>query len=96
MMTVIVGPGDRASILRYASWLLDAAGRESPVRVAATAVPLLEWAEQAADEDDLRSRMRAMSRQHDNNNPSRPVGPARFVDDACTLYAFLVAGGSGR
>lgn len=91
-MTVIIGPDDRASILRFASWLLDRDARRDPVKVAAAALPLLEWAEQAADEDDLRYRIQAMSCQHDNIHPSpEPIEPARFVDDACTLYAFLVA-----
>jgi hypothetical protein len=90
-MTVHVSPDDRASILGHASHLLSRDDRADPVRVAAAAIPLLEWAEAAADEDDLRYRMRAMARQH-INSADAPRDPARFVDDAGTLYAFLCAG----
>lgn len=90
MMTMTVGPEHRAAILGYASHLLSADDRQNPVAVAAAALPLLEWAEQSADEDDLRCRMRALFRQDSNQ---RAAGsPGQFVDDAGTLYAFISAG----
>jgi hypothetical protein len=91
-VSVTVDPNNRADILGFASRLLSEDDRANPVLVAAAAIPLLEWAESAADEDDLRCRMRAMRRQHTNTYPQREVGvsPARFLDDAGTLYAFLV------
>lgn len=94
-MTMIIGMADRDSIVRYASGQLAADDRQDPVKVAAAAIPLLEWAEQAQDEDDLRARMRAMSRQYANTGCPGGEGrdPRRFVDEAGTLYAFLIAGG---
>lgn len=95
MMSMTIGMEDRDVIVRYASFLLTPDDRQDPVKVAATALPLLEWAEQSSDKDDLRARMRAMSRQHSNTVHASDEGrnPGRFVDEAGTLYAFLVAGG---
>lgn len=93
-MSVIVDPERRAYLLTYAAHLLPAEDQADPVLVAATAVPLLEWAEGAADEDDLRARMRAMSR-HYVNTGTGDGDPARFVDCAGVLYAFIIAGKKG-
>lgn len=92
-MSVNVSPENRADLLRYAASLLSCEDRADPVFVAAAAVPLLEWAEQAADDDDLRARMRAMSRHYVNTGPSAgSISPDQFVDQAGTLYAFITAG----
>jgi hypothetical protein len=90
-----VGLSTRERILRYASGLLTPDDRQEPVKVAAAALPLLEWAEQAADNDDLEARMHAMSQHHVNTHDARERSPGQFVDEAEILYAFLVGGGSG-
>jgi hypothetical protein len=86
-----VGPVKREAILRYASCLLSDDDRQEPVKAAAAALPLLEWAEQATDEDDLETRMHAMSQQHMNTR-GEERDPGQFVDEAGTLYAFLAGG----
>jgi hypothetical protein len=92
-MTMIIGISNRDTIIRYASVLLPEEDRANPVLIAATAIPILEWAEQAADADDLRCRMLALSRQYVNTHAQHGTGsPDRFVEDAGTLYAFIAAG----
>ena len=92
-MTVNVSPEDRANLLAYAASLLSREDRANPVLVAAAAVPLLEWAEQAADDKDLRARMRAMGRHYINTGlDAGSINPDQFVDQAGTLYAFIAAG----
>jgi hypothetical protein len=85
----------RASVLGYASWLLNSQDRRNPVLVGQAALPLLEWAEQATDQADLDARMRALSRHH-SNMAGKPGSPAEFVEQASVYYAFLVAGRYGN
>jgi hypothetical protein len=89
-----IGPDDRVSILGYASQLLSREDRRDPVKVAAAALPLLEYAEAAIGRSDLRARMRAMSRQHCNTmSLDGQPSPAQFVDQSDILRAFIVQGG---
>jgi hypothetical protein len=92
-MTVNVSPEDRANLLAYAASLLSREDRANPVLVAAAARSLLEWAEQAADDNDLRARMRAMGLHYVNAGQyAGSISPDQFVDQAGTLYAFIAAG----
>jgi hypothetical protein len=96
---VTVGADDRSHILRYAMYLLPPGERGDAVKVSAAALPLLEWAEQAADADDLRDRMDALCKQHygqrDSDDEEDAADPAAFVDNAGVLYAFLRGGRGG-
>lgn len=88
-----VGPDNRVSILGYASQLVSREDRRDPVKVAAAAIPLLEYAEAATGRNDLHARMRAMSRQHCNTMSAEDQpSPAQFVDQSDTLRAFIVQG----
>jgi len=93
-VSVLIGAENRSTILMYAANLVTREQRADPVAVGAAALPLLEWAEEAEDPDDLRWRMRAMSRQHANlrSSTDEPCDPGKFVDDAGVHYAFIIAG----
>ena len=85
-----VGPRQRASILRYASHQLPLDDRADPALVITAARPLLEFAGQASDDEDLEVRMAAMGRQ--DQNTTRPESPEEFTSQARILYAFLTGG----
>jgi hypothetical protein len=93
---VTVSPGQRADILRFASWLLTHADRADTRQVLDSSAPLLEWASSAADSTDLRCRMAAMQRAHDNT-AARPgtLSPAQFLVRADGYYRFITGGGTG-
>jgi hypothetical protein len=93
-MTVAVSPDNRKRLLRYASEIVPCEDREDAVKAATAALPLLEWAERAADEDDLELRMAALSQQYQNTCGKQYSSPSEFVESAETLYAFL--GGGSR
>jgi|HubBroStandDraft_6_1064221.scaffolds.fasta_scaffold00062_17 hypothetical protein len=82
---------DRAAILRYATWLLPVRDRADPEVVTRAAAPLLRWAQDAVSKDDLRARMAAMSREHDNSSPvvTEPVDPEGFLTRARVYYEFI-------
>lgn len=89
-MPITVNAETRAELLRFASRIpFD---RSDAVAVAAAAVPLLEWAEQADSRSDLKARMAALERQW-LNQFGRPAGDAAaFLDRARVIYAFTIAG----
>jgi hypothetical protein len=84
-------PQDRAEILHFASWLLPDHDRASAETVISWATPLLRFAEQAADVDDLRARMGAMRRQNQNETgvPKEPRDPEEFLAQARVHYEFI-------
>jgi len=87
----VLRPQDRAEILNFASWLLPVRDRASAETVTSWAAPLLQFAEQAADEADLRARMAAMHRQHQNETgiPKEPRDPEKFLTQARVHYEFI-------
>jgi hypothetical protein len=91
-MTVIVADAwSRAKVLSFASALTSE--KDNAAAVAVNASPLLAWLEAAPGEEDMRVRLRAMSRCHLNTQgaPSDD-NPERFLAGARTLYAFMTAG----
>lgn len=86
-----IRPQDRAEILHFASWLLPNHDRASAETVTSWATPLLRFAEQAADQDDLRARMGAMRRQNQNETgvPKEPRDPEGFLAQARVHYEFI-------
>jgi hypothetical protein len=90
-------------ILRFAAHLIPEVNRGNAALIAATARPLLDWASQAAGEDDMRQRMRAMRHQRQNTPPVLQrsadipprwvevptLTPAEFLAEAAVLYAFI-------
>src|SRR5580704_17708512 len=93
--TAVLSNADRSAILSYASWLLPFRDRTDAEVVIRTAGPLLRWAEEAASKDDLRARMAAMSREHDNASPkvTEPVDPDGFLARARIYYGFILGTG---
>jgi hypothetical protein len=87
----ILRPQDRAEILHFASWLLPNGDRASAAIVISYAGPLLQFAQQAADEDDRRARMAAMRRQNQNETgvPKEPRDPDGFLAQARVHYEFI-------
>ena len=83
----------RADILSFASRLCGHVERRDALAVSSAAAPLLEWAEEAASKADLRLRMEAMWRQHQNSAFLGPrPAPAEFVAQAQVHYDFLTGG----
>jgi hypothetical protein len=93
--TAVLSSADRSAILNYASWLLPIRDRTDPEVVTRAAGPLLRWAQEAGGQDDLRARMAAMSREHDNASPvvTEPLAPDGFLARARVYYDFILGTG---
>jgi hypothetical protein len=93
--TAALSNADRSAILNYASWLLPHRDRSDPEVVICTAGPLLRWAREAVGKDDLRARMAAMAREHDNSPPrvTEPRDPEAFLARARIYYDFILGTG---
>lgn len=87
---MIVSVNRRADVLRFASAITE--NREDPIAVRANALPMLQWLENATDDEDQRARWKALWQQHTNVSSQAPDDdPARFVASAEQYYAFLTA-----
>ena len=87
----------RDDIITYASRVTSRP--HDPAAVLAAAEPLTAWARAAADGDDLRLRMRAMSAQHVNEAWSghrSADNPHGFVSRARCLYDFMAGKDGAR
>jgi hypothetical protein len=87
-MPVTVDAHARANLLRYAASIVN--DPADATAVTSAAFTLMDWAEQAADEDDLRSRLCSLRLQWVNNR-HRTGDAAQFVESAAVLYAFGTA-----
>jgi hypothetical protein len=80
----------REAVLRYASGITER--RDNPIAVRANALPMIQWLEGAATDDDLQARFGALSRQHSNTSHMEPTDdPPQFIAAAEQYYAFLSA-----
>lgn len=88
----------REDILGIAVFLVPEDERRNPVLVVQAAVPLLEWAGQAASSEDLRARLRALRLHLQNTGPGRviPGSLRKFTADAGVYYAVLTGTEEGR
>lgn len=92
-MPVSLNADQRAKLLDYAAGIVSCSA-DAPA-VAAAAFTLMDWAERAADEQDLRERMRALESQW-INILSRTGDAVQFVERARVRYAFVTAAAAGQ
>lgn len=82
----------RHEVLRFASSITER--RDDPIAVRANALPMIQWLEAAAGQDDLQARFYALGQHHSNTSSiCRPPDddPSRFIAAAEQYYAFLSA-----
>ncbi|MBO2461616.1 hypothetical protein [Actinomadura violacea] len=85
-----VSPTLRGRVLTWAANITD--DPADSIAVAVNALPLLEWLQDAVDEDDLRARESALGKRHANLIAASTRGgddPAEFIRSATVLYAFI-------
>lgn len=90
-MTVPVPPECRMTVLQAASRLTT--DPTNPQAVAINASPILDWLQEAPDDEDLRLRHRALLRHYCNTRVlvEPDDDPHRLLDGARVFYAFLTA-----